>query len=197
MEPQQPRWHRRLHHLHPARRSNRGTCTSTSCGQVLMTVAAAGVTSNPVPVYVHPPITSISFASNAPNSPETACYSQTTPGPVLSPVPTSGATQANVTVLGPDGTQIPAADVGTITYTPVNTSIVSINNTSSTGTGINGATTANLPGSTVINASVSLSSSGSAAGYFYTCPPASIALSLTGGTPTSTPESPPSRPDSG
>jgi hypothetical protein len=75
--------------------------------------------------------------------------------------------------------------VGTITYTPVNTSIVSINNTSSTGTGINGATTANQPGSTVINASVSLSSSGSAAGYFYTCPPAKIALSVTGGTTSS------------
>ncbi len=58
--------------------------------------------------------------------------------------------------------------------------IVTINNTSSSGTGINGTTTANQPGSTVINASVSITSSGSAAGYFYTCPPKSIALSING-----------------
>jgi trimeric autotransporter adhesin len=161
----------------PPAGSTGGSCTSTSCGVVNMTVAAAGVSSNPVPVYIHPPITSISFNSTGSNSPETACYSQNQSGPVLSPIAPSGGT-ANVTVLGPDGVPIPAAYVGTITYTPVTSSIVSINNTSVTGTGINGATTANMPGSTVINASVSLSSSGSAAGYFYTCPPASIALAI-------------------
>ena len=80
------------------------------------------------------------------------------------------------TVLGPNGTAIPSQYVGTITYTAVNSSIVTINNTSTTGTGVNGTTTANLPGSTVINASSSLASSGSAAGYFYTCPPTSIGL---------------------
>lgn len=159
--------------------SSTGTCTSTSCGVVDMTVSAAGVSSNPVPVFVHPPITSISFTPNATNSPQTACYSQNTAGPVLSPVPPPGGT-ANVSVLGPNGYQIPAAYVGTITYTPVNSSIVTINNTSVSGSGVNGATTANMPGSTVINASVSATSSGSAAGYFYTCPPASINLSING-----------------
>jgi trimeric autotransporter adhesin len=163
----------------PPAGSSGGTCTSTSCGVAQMSVSAAGVASNPVPVYVHPPITSISFNASGSSSPETACYSQNQSGPVLSPVAPSGGT-ANVIVLGPDGVPIPSQYVGTITYTPVNSSIVSINNTSSTGTGINGATTANMPGSTVINASVSLSSSGSAAGYFYTCPPASIALSING-----------------
>ena len=163
----------------PPAGSSGGSCTATSCGVVNMSVSAAGVASNPVPVYVHPPITSISFNSSGSNSPETACYSQNQPGPVLSPVAPAGGT-ANVTVLGPNGVPIPAAYVGTITYTPVTASIVSINNTSVTGTGVNGATTANMPGSTVINASVSLSSSGSAAGYFYTCPPASIALSING-----------------
>lgn len=159
----------------PPTGSSGGTCNSTSCGVVQMTVAAAGVSSNPVPVYVHPPITSISLTSAA----ENACYSQNFPGPVLSPVTPPGGS-ANVSVLGPNGVPIPSAYVGTITYTPVTPSIVSINNTSSTGTGINGTTTANMPGSTVINASVSLSSSGSAAGYFYTCPPKSIALSING-----------------
>ena len=94
-------------------------------------------------------------------------------------------------MLGPNGIPIPDGQpsasgaatpnyVGTITYTALNGTIVTINNTSATGTGINGTTTANQPGSTVINASVSITSSGSAAGYFYTCPPKSIALSING-----------------
>jgi hypothetical protein len=138
-------------------------CTSTSCGVATITATGAGVTSNPVPVYVHPPVTSISVPA------QTACVSQNHPGPVLS-----------ATVTGPNGTPIPAANVGTITYTPVTSSVVTINNTSTTGTGINGTTTANLPGSTVVNASVAQVSA--AAGYFYTCPPQSIALSINGST---------------
>jgi trimeric autotransporter adhesin len=138
-------------------------CTSTSCGVATITATGAGVTSNPVPVYVHPPVTSISVA------PQSACVSQNHPGPTLS-----------ATVNGPNGITIPGTSVGTITYTPVTSSVVTINNTSTTGTGTNGATTANLPGSTVVNASVAQVSA--AAGYFYTCPPQSIALSINGGT---------------
>ncbi|MGC2164047.1 MAG: hypothetical protein WA634_19260 [Silvibacterium sp.] len=170
--------------------SSGGTCTATSCGVVNMTVSAAAVSSNPVPVYVHPPITSISIDQNS--TVESACYSQNTPGPVLTPSqlpnPVSGQPPLppTVTVLGPNGYTIPAAYVGTITYTATTPSVVSINNTSTTGTGVNGTTTANLPGATVINATVSLSSSGSAAGYFYTCPPASIALSATSSTGSAT-----------
>lgn len=156
-----------------------GSCTATSCGVANVSAAAAGVSSNPVPVFVHPPITSISFPSSAANSPNNACFSQNTAGPVLSPVASAAGT-ANVLVLGPNGIPIPAGDVGTITYTPVDPTIVSINNTSASGTGVNGATTANQPGSTVINATVSTTSSGSAAGFFYTCPPATISLSLNG-----------------
>lgn len=163
----------------PPAGSNGGTCTATSCGVVQMTVAAAGVSSNPVNIFIHPPITAISFSPTGTNSPEQDCISQNHPGPILSPVPPNGGS-ANVTVLGPDGAPINPAFVGTITYTPVNTSIVSIDNASAGGTGINGATTAESPGSTVINATVSQSSSGSAAGYFYTCPPATIALTLNG-----------------
>jgi len=135
-------------------------CNSTSCGVAQITASGGGVTSNPVPVYVHPPVTSLSI------TPQTACYSQnSSASPVLS-----------ATVTGPNGTVIPSAYVGTITYTPVTASVVTINNTSTTGTGTNGATTPNMPGSTVVNASVAQVSS--AAGYFYTCPPASIKLSL-------------------
>ncbi|HUY81428.1 MAG TPA: hypothetical protein VMU92_06860 [Acidobacteriaceae bacterium] len=160
----------------PPASSSTDACTSTNCGVVQMTVAAGGVSSNPVPIYVHPPITSISLTAAAQN----ACYSQNTQGPVLSPFPPPGGGSPTVEVLGPNGYHIPAADVGTITYTATTSSVVNINNTSVTGTGVNGATTANMPGATIINASVSQTSSGSAAGYFYTCPPMSIALSLNG-----------------
>jgi len=160
--------------------SSGGTCTATSCGVVNMTASAGAVSSNPVPVYVHPPITSITIDQNSAVSSQ--CYSQNTAGPVLSP----SGNPPTVDVLGPNGYAIPAAYVGTITYTASTPSIVSINNTSVTGTGTNGATTANLPGSTVINATVSKSSSGSAAGYFYTCPPAHITLSATSSTGSST-----------
>ncbi|HET8637330.1 MAG TPA: hypothetical protein VFL96_10805, partial [Acidobacteriaceae bacterium] len=158
----------------PPSGSSGGTCTSTSCGVVNLTATAAGVTSNPVQVYIHPPITSISIDPNS--SVESQCYSQNTSGPVLTPLGSS----PTVTVLGPNGQPIDPADVGTISYKAITANIVNINNTSATGTGVNGATTANMPGATVINATVSKSSSGSAAGYFYTCPPKSIALSVIG-----------------
>jgi len=164
----------------PPAGSNTEQCNSTSCGVAQLTASGGGVTSNPVPVYVHPPITAISISQNAQNK----CISQNQTGPLLTQF---------TTVLGPNGIPIPdgAPDangnptpnyVGTITYTPVNSTIVTINNTSTSTTGINGTTTANMPGSTVINASASLTSSGSAAGYFYTCPPKSIALAINGGT---------------
>lgn len=162
----------------PPSGSSSESCTSTSCGVVQMTVAAGGVSSNPVPVYVHPPITSISLSSAA----ESACYSQNTSGPVFSLFPPSGGGTPTVEALGPNGNPIPPEDVGTITYTATTPSVVNINNTSVTGTGTNGATTANMPGATIINASVSQTSSGSAAGYFYTCPPKTITLSINGNT---------------
>lgn len=166
----------------PPAGSNTQMCNSTSCGVVTVTATGAGVTSNPVNVYVHPPISSITIGANDDNS-TAACYSQNTQGPVLT---------QTTTVLGPNGLPIPdgpttanpnqANYVGTITYTPVTPSIVTINNTTTTGNTnvVNGATTANMPGSTVINATVSQSSSGSAAGYFYTCPPKSIGISING-----------------
>lgn len=158
----------------PPAGSGAGSCTATSCGVVNMTATASGVTSNPVPVYIHPPITSISIDPNS--SVESKCYSQNQAGPVLSP---SGTTPT-VDVLGPNGQPIEPADVGTITYTAVTSQIVNINNTSAGGTGVNGSTVANMPGSTVINATVSAASSGSAAGYFYTCPPKTISLAIVG-----------------
>lgn len=159
-------------------------CTppTTGPGTATVTASASAVTSNPVTVYIHPPITAITI----PN--QSTCVSQ---NQVLSdasgnPLPLTTGTQ----VFGPDGALIPSQYVGTVTYNAVNTTVVNINNTSNgtTGTGttgtttttstVNGLATAHLPGSTVINATISGVTS--AAGYFFTCAPQSIQLSLNG-----------------
>jgi trimeric autotransporter adhesin len=180
-------------------------CSATTCGTVQITATGAAVTSNPVNIYVHPPITSITIPS------QTACVSQ---GQTLSN--TAGQTEAllaETTVTGPGGVTLcspsttsctsTSANVGTIAYIPVTASIVTINNTTAvtnppnpvTGTPAtstpnpNGIATANLPGSTVINATTSETTS--AAGFFSTCPPASIVLNVNGSTTaTVTPSSP-------
>jgi len=166
-----------------------GTAASPNpaCGVTQVTATGAGVTSNPVNIYVHPPITSIVINPSSPT--QTGCFSE---GTTVSdsngnPITLLSATE----VSGSDG-PIPIGDVGTITYTAQNSSIVTINNTSdnTTGTNPNGTVTAKYPGATLITASVAGSSS--AAGYFYTCPPTNISLSVNGSTDvTVTPSSSP------
>jgi hypothetical protein len=172
-------------------------CGSTSCGTVQITATGGSVTTNPVNVYIHPPITAMTIPA------QNSCLSQ---GQSL-----STTLLAETTVLGPGGVALcsptgvscvsPAANVGTILYAAVNGTVVNINNTTNptstnpvTGTTTttsnpNGQATANLPGSTVITASNSDVTS--AAGYFSTCPPAKIALTINGATTaTVTPSSP-------
>ncbi len=163
-----------------------GTTASpnSACGVTQVTATGAGITSNPVNVYVHPPITSIVI--NPTSATQTGCFSEGTT------VPTT--LLSATTVSGSDGT-IPMSDVGTITYTAQNSDVVTINNTSdatstTSSSDANGTVTAKYPGATLITASVAGSSS--AAGYFYTCPPTSIALSVNGSTNvTVTPDSSP------
>lgn len=172
-------------------------CTSSTCGTAQLTAQGGGATSNPVNVYVHPPITSITIPT------QSACYSQgqTLTTSFLSETTVSGP--GGAILCCPPGSTLqngtacpatvpactsPSANVGTITYAPVTPSVVTINNTTnptSTTTTTstsnpNGIATANLPGSTVINASNSEVTS--AAGFFSTCPPKTIALSLNGST---------------
>jgi len=170
-------------------------CTGTSCGVVQVTASGGGATSNPVDVYIHPPVTSVTIPT------QTACISQgqTLSQPLL----------AETTVLGPGGATLcspgttacnsPQADIGTIAYSAQTSNIVTINNTTNptnatpgtTTSNPNGIATANLPGATIINASLSNSDVTSAAGYFSTCPPATITLSVNGSnTATVTPSSP-------
>jgi trimeric autotransporter adhesin len=148
-------------------------------GVAQITASANAVTSNPVSIYIHPAITAITIGS------QTSCVSQNQvlSNPDGSQKPLTATTQ----VFGPDGVTIPSQYIGTVTYTPVNATIVTINNTTDTTSTnpVNGLATAHMPGSTVINAT--LSGTTSAAGYFYTCPPASIGLTLNGSTGMPTP----------
>ena len=149
-------------------------CTPPSGpGVAQVTATVAGVSSNPVNVYVHPPISSITIPDTG------TCYSQSTVQDGLNgdPPPLTAGT----VVLGVNGQPIQSQYLGTIEYAAVTPSIVSIADTLESTTAIvNGATTAEQPGSTVVTATSSKVTS--SAGYYYTCPPASIALTLNGAT---------------
>ncbi len=153
-------------------------CTPpTAPGIATVTASVGGVVSNPVTVYVHPQISAISLTAPS------GCISSGQPGPDLI---------SETSVFGQDGeTLTPTGttnNVGTITYTANTPAIVTINNTSvnaaaGTTLGTNGTTTANQPGGTVLTATIAGNGSNaagtsSAAGYFYTCPPVSLALTL-------------------
>jgi len=147
-------------------------------GVAQVTASASAVSSNPVNVYIHPAITAVTIGT------QKSCVSQ---NQVLSENGVQTPLTATTQVFGPDGVAIPSQYIGTVTYTPVNSTIVTINNTTDTTSTnpVNGLATAHLPGSTVINAT--LSGTTSAAGYFYTCPPTNIGLTLNGSTGIPTP----------
>lgn len=159
-------------------------CTpSPTAGTATVTATIGGVVSNPVTVYVHPQISTISIPD------PTGCVAS-------GKQPDGNVTLASQTqVFDQDGTLIPSQgnsnQVGTVTYTPVTPSIVTINNTSvnvaangsQDTTTPNGTATANQPGGTVISATIAgtgnnSAGTSSAAGYFYTCPPQSISMTL-------------------
>jgi hypothetical protein len=175
--------------LHTPAVADYTTCLPTNkTGVAYMTATAAGFSSNQVAVYSHPPLTSISIQgpTNG-NTGAPQCISQTqtkqldataycastgTGGqcpsatipsgqPVLlcSPAPTDGsaATVPNCNAL-----------IGHITYAAASAGVVTIDQ--------NGVATAQAPGSTLITGTIAQTSSN--AGYFYTCPPASIKLTV-------------------
>ncbi|HVJ09697.1 MAG TPA: hypothetical protein VM554_15070 [Acidisarcina sp.] len=131
-------------------------------GVAYLTASAGGATSNTVAVYVHPPVSSISIPT------QTACVSQnhTLPDPL----------SKGTVVKDQSGNVIDPKFVGNLTFSAVNPSIVSIDTT--------GVATAQSPGSTAITATLSQTSS--AAGYFFTCPPASITLTYADGSTSKT-----------
>lgn len=138
-------------------------------GVAFLTASGGGVTSNPVPVFVHPPVTSVvlggaSSVHSCPNNPQTG--SPTTVGVYseTSCVSQNQTAQLASTVYS-DGQDI-TCNAGHLTYSSTNPNIVTIDQ--------NGVATAHQPGSTVLTASVAQATS--SAGYFFTCPPANITL---------------------
>jgi hypothetical protein len=162
-------------------------CTATNKSGVAYVEASAGVTSNPIPIFVHPMVTSIVLggpSSNCTTDPTTACCPLATTGAVtaqpylatscLSQGSTAqlvarvyagtGANQTNISCLA-GHLQLSASSTATST-------VVNIDQ--------NGVATANQPGSVLITANIS--NAASSAGFFSTCPPASITLTTPGST---------------
>jgi hypothetical protein len=168
---------------------------STSLAYV--TATANGAVSNAIPVYVHPVVTGIVLGSATPGAkngscpagtsdPGTDCCPNDTVGvPVSAPVYTASSCLSQTKVgqlvarVYSNGTTNPAnnitCQVGHLSFAAQTPSVVSIDE--------NGAGTAQQPGSTIITATIANSSTATNAGFFSTCPPASIVLSAPGQTP--------------
>ncbi|HWG21088.1 MAG TPA: hypothetical protein VG225_11220 [Terracidiphilus sp.] len=164
----------------PLPKSNNGLPYAT----VYISASAESVTSNPVEVYVHAPVTSISLVGpgaclsqgQIAQLDAQACYSANgTQYEFCAPSTVSSANYACAGKLAPGATSVPScnASIGTLSYTAGTGSVASINPATN-------QITAELPGTTAITASIA--GSGSSAGYFSTCPPASISVTLNGKT---------------
>jgi hypothetical protein len=157
-----------------------------------VTATSNGAVSNAIPVYVHPTISGIvlgqaSTTASCLTDPGTDCAgcspstigTVTTIPPVYDPGTTPGGCLSQNTLgllvarvyagAGASRTNI-TCQVGHVTLSAQTPNILTIDET--------GIATAHQPGSSIITASLSNSASGSQAGYFATCPPASITLAI-------------------
>ena len=169
--------------------ANYTTCLPTNkTGVAYMTASAGGFTSNQVAVYSHPPLTSISIQgptngnTGAPQCLSQGQTKQLDATAYCSSTGTSGSCPSPTVAMGQpvllceppptDGSAAPVPDcntlIGHITYAAASAGVVTIDQ--------NGVATAQAPGSTLVTGTIAQTSSN--AGYFYTCPPAKIALSV-------------------
>jgi len=148
-----------------------------------ITAAADAVTSNPVEVFVHAQVTSISLVGPQSCLSQTAvaqldaqaCYAGgNTQYELCAPSTITSAGYACKGKLAPGVTSVPncTTAIGTLSYTVGNSAVATINSETN-------QITADLPGTTAITASVN--GSGSSAGFFSTCPPQSISVTLENG----------------
>jgi trimeric autotransporter adhesin len=178
------------------------TCNPTNkSGTVFVVASGDGASSNPLPIYVHPVVTSVvlgPLSTDCLNDPATNCSPAAfatqqvsctvmANGCCAAPVTTAAAfastnscqSQATTGQLAARVYQNASTalannvscQVGHLSYVAQTSSIVSIDQ--------NGVATAQQPGSTVITANIS--NAGSSAGFFSTCPPTSITLSIPAG----------------
>jgi len=174
-------------------------------GTVYVTATGDSVVSNPVEVYVHPEVTSITLVGpteclsqgQLAQLDAQACYrSSVNPSNQLrstllcAPASLTSSSSpdfaCSLPYVSSNGNLLPISPssipdctgvIGTLSYAVSNGSVASIN-------GETNQITAELPGTTAITASVA--GSGSSAGYFSTCPPKSISLTLASGATTGT-----------
>jgi hypothetical protein len=161
-------------------------------GIAYITASAQSITSNPVKVFVHAFVTSVSLVTTPISSTTQQCFSQGSQATLDAQACfVSNNTQyelcapssvtSNYACLGglpPGVTSVPncTASIGALSYLVGTPQVASV----TTNTTTNQVTiTALQPGSTAITASVA--NSGSSAGYFSTCPPASISITLANG----------------
>jgi len=151
-------------------------------GTAYLSASVNAVTSNPIIVYVHPQVTSISLvgpqkclSQGAQTQLDSqACFSNSGAQSLLCK-PASLTDPAQFACPLPAGVaSVPScsSSIGALSYS-VGTSTVGTINTQTN------QITAEQPGTTAITASVS--GSGSSAGYFSTCPPQSISITLANG----------------
>jgi trimeric autotransporter adhesin len=177
------------------------TCMPTNkSGTVFVVASGEGASSNPLPIYVHPVVTSVvlgPLSTDCINDPATncspaafatqqvSCTVDPGTGCCTAPVTSQNAIALNSCASQATTGQLAArvyqnasttlannisCKVGHLSYTPQTSSVVTIDQ--------NGVATAQQPGSTVITANIS--NAGSSAGFFSTCPPTSITLSVPG-----------------
>jgi hypothetical protein len=151
-----------------------------------ITASADSVTSNPVQVFVHAQVSSINLALTGTNAQQ--CFSQGASTQLDSEACYASNDQqyefcapASVTHyscaggLAPGVTSVPSCSsaIGTLSYLVGTATVATVNNATN-------VITAQQPGTTAITASVA--GSGSSAGYFSTCPPKTITVTVNGGT---------------
>ena len=147
-----------------------------------ITASANSVTSNPVEIFVHPQVTSVTLAGPqqclSQNQVATldaqACYVGSNNRQQLLCAPPTVPSSSYSCPLPAGITSVPdcSGAIGNLNYSVANTSIGSLNIETS-------QITAEQPGTTLISASVAGGSS--SAGYFSTCPPRSISVTLANG----------------
>jgi len=144
-------------------------------GIAFLTATADSVTSNPVTVYVHAPISSISLVTTplSGSSNAAGCYSQNQQA-TLDADAYYSLNGVQTLLCAPGSTTAPDClnSIGTLNFTVGTSSVATINSATN-------VITAQDPGTTVINATIAQSSS--AAGYFSTCPPKTISVALANG----------------
>ena len=151
--------------LHTPAVADYTTCVPTNkTGIAYMTASAAGFTSNQVAVYSHPAITSLQLVgpTNAEGAPICLSQGQTKQLDAIGYVANDSTPFCSPTTN--DCNDV----IGHITYAAASAGVVTIDQ--------NGVATAQAPGSTLITGTIAQTST--SAGYFYTCAPAKIALSV-------------------